>query len=386
MLAFLVFFPLFLVVYHLALFPLGLMVAAKRRGRRDYPIPPIDQLPTVELMIAARNESSVIEAKLRNTLELDYPKEKLHISVLANGCEDDTPDIVRRYAQQGIVLIEEGAIGKTEAQNRAVAASNAEIIVFSDANTFYNREAILHLVAPFLDPQVGAVSGRHLYVNREDPTGAGEGVYWNDIETRMKQAESDLSGLIGANGSIYAVRRDLYEPLAPEMMSDFIEPLVIAMRGYRTVFAPKAVSSERSEATFEREYVRKARIVALSFHSLLNTPGALNPRRSGSLAFLLFSHKILRWFTPPLLLLATIAAMLRMVSGSAGWFERWVFISVTLFGFLAMLGRGLGMERKIPVLTHAYYVFLMFRAATQGVYEALTKGVPIVWDPARSNG
>lgn len=386
LLAFFFFVPLALVLYHLVLFPAGLLYVASKKTDTSPPPLADDDLPTIDLMIAARNEEASIAGKLENSLELNYPKEKLRIIVLANGCTDSTVDIVKSFEDRGIILFEDGPIGKVMAQNNAVQRSDADVIVFSDANTHYNLDALRLLVSHFQDETVGVACGRHIYVNTDDPTGAGEGFYWNNIETRLKKAESALGGLIGANGSIYALRRELYVPMPNTVISDFIEPLSIALNGYRTVYEPRAHSYEDAEPTFKQEYARKARTVRRTAYSLVVMPWLLDPRKSGSLAYLIFSHKVLRWFTPVLLLLALTAATLRILSGKDHQLDRLFFTGMTLFGFLALLGRGIASDTKVPGLTQIYYVALMFRAAMQGLYEAFTEGHEAVWDHARSAG
>lgn len=386
MLALLFFLPLALVIYHLFLFPAGLLAKASRVKDPVYPLQDDESLPTIDLLIAARNEATSIQAKLTNSLELDYPANKLRIVVLANGCTDGTVDLVRAMKDRGIVLQEYGAIGKTEAQNLAAAASDADILVFSDANTLYNPEALRHLAAPFQDPTVGSVSGRHTYVEADRPSGAGEKLYWNLLETSLKKAESATGGLIGANGSIYAVRRELYVPLDPDVISDFFEPLMVASKGFRCVYAPDAVSMEEPETSFELEYRRKVRIVRRTVYGLLKNLWLLDPTRTGRLSGIIISHKVLRWLTPLLLLVAFTAATLRILRRQASSLDFLFFSGMSLAGFLAILGRGLGREQNTPVLTQAYYVYMVFRAAVVGVYEAFAKGQYTIWDHGRSDG
>jgi cellulose synthase/poly-beta-1,6-N-acetylglucosamine synthase-like glycosyltransferase len=383
MLTILVIIPIGLIFYHFFLFHIGLIAISNKFPKNSYERLSDDFLPDVSLLISAKNEESCIEDKIENSLALNYPKGKLKITIIANGCTDKTVSIVKRYFEKGINLIEYNDIGKTEAQNKAVNDSNSEIIVFSDSNTPYECDAIRNLILPFSDPSIGAVSGRHIYTNTDDATGASESTYWNLIETKLKISEARVGGIIGANGSIYAVRKKCYVPLPPDVISDFIEPLLIASNGFRTEYAPEAIAYEKSEKEFSDEYNRKSRIVQRSVYSLLKYPQLLNPSINPRLALMLFSHKVLRWLTPFLAVISLSASTLQVVRGKGTKLNLFIFIGFTILGFFALLGRGVGREKSVPGLTHAYYIFLMFKAAMVGVYKAITEGEYTTWNPTR---
>jgi len=374
---------LLLLFYSFLLFPVILLAAASRKRETEWAIPEDADLPQVELFISARNEQAGIAGRIENCLNLKYPKGRLQTTVLANGCKDNTVEIARGYDDRGVRVLEFGEIGKTEAQNRAAADSEAEILAFTDANTLFEEDALRPLVAPFTESAIGAVSGRHRYRNGERATDATESAYWNFLETGLKRAESRTGGLIGANGSIYAVRREQYIPLPADAISDLLEPLLIAQAGYRTVYAPEAVAWESAEQDFRAELARKERIVRRSVASVLKFPELLNPGRNGRLALLLWSHKVLRWLSPFLLGAALLASTLRILTRRNNGFDVAVFGASSLLGFFGLLGRGLGSERPIPLLSHAYYLVLMLRAAATGVFNAVTKGSQMIWDHTR---
>ncbi|MDP8207721.1 MAG: glycosyltransferase [Candidatus Electryonea clarkiae] len=379
------FTALTLVIYHILLFPLILIISNMLSRPESSPELSKNNLPTVALLISARNEEKNIGEKLENSLEIDYPADKLRIIVLANGCTDRTVEICKGYADKGIDVFEFGEIGKLQSQNNGVQMVDSEIVVFSDANTPYNKEAIRYLVSHFSDRSIGVVSGRHLYVNLDKATGATEGAYWNKIEYTMKKAESGTGGLIGANGAIYAVRRDLYiPPSSGDVMEDMYGPLLIAIKGHRTVYEPNAIASEHAEDTFAKEYRRKEMVVHRTANSIFfHYPWMLNPFKTGRIALLLWSHKILRWFTPILLGIVLLISIIRLISSNGSTRDWVVFTGATGFGFLATLGRGLGMEKPVPVLSHAWYLLMMFKAATFGLYKAVAKGGVSVWDHQR---
>ncbi len=371
-----------MVIYHLLLFPMILLFSASLKGGNRIEKHK-SHSPTVSLLIAARNEENSIAQKIENSLSLDYPGDKLRIFILANGCTDNTVMIASRYLDRDIEIFEYDDIGKTHAQNLAVEKLDSDIIVFSDANTPYNKQAIKRLVAPFADPSVGCTNGRHVYVNLEDATGATEGTYWNIYENFLKRAESKTSSMLGANGAIYAVRRELYIPLPPDVIPDLFEPLLLTAKGYRTVYTPEAKAFERSELSFEAEYRRKVRIVRRSVSSLLRYRWLLDPRRTGRLALILWSHKVLRWLTPLLLIAIVAGSLAKVLFNRHRNIDLFVLFGASIFGFAVLLGRGLGHQSPVPLLSHAYYLFTMFRAAITGIWEALTEGGILTWDHDR---
>ncbi len=384
MLVWLFYTPIALLTYQFVIFPLILFLLSRFREEPEYADLSDDKLPSVAFIIAARNEEDVIAAKIDNSLELRYPSDRFTVYVAANGCSDNTVSIVNSYADKGVVLLEYGEIGKTEAQNRAVKACPEEIIVFSDANTPYAEDAVYELVKPFSDPLVGTVAGNHIYQSSDNPRSSTEGFFWNRIETFYKRAESATGGALGAMGSIYALRRRLYIPLPNDVVHDFWEPVLIAARGHRTVFGEFAVCYEEAEnPDLRMEYVRKLRIVQQAFYSLVRYRWILNPLNHPRLSWLIVSHKLMRWLTPFMLALPLMAGTMRIVAGKGRFPELAYFVGMSLFGFLAVLGRGFGRTTSVPILTPAYYAFLMFFAGAKGVYTSFAGDQLSTWDRAR---
>jgi len=191
---------------------------ARRTRRID------DAEPHVSLIIAAFNEEAVLAGKLENSLALDYPSERLEMIVASDGSTDRTDSIAESFQDRGVTLLRLSRTGKTGVQNEAARIARGDILVFSDANASYRTDAIRKLVRNFADPEVACVCGQLVYEGNSEGAGSGEGVYWA-YENFMKRRESDLSSLIGANGSIYAVRRGDYVELDGDLISDFVEPL-----------------------------------------------------------------------------------------------------------------------------------------------------------------
>ncbi len=375
--------PLLLAVYHHFLYPLVVWALGLFRPKPDYPRLSDDELPTVALLIPARNEEASIAAKLKNCLELDYPKEKLTIYVLANGCMDGTVDVVRRYAESGIRLCEYGEIGKEPAQNEAVRQISSEILVFSDANTPYKNDAVRRLVEPFADPTVGSVGGRKVVLNEDETIGKLETTYWKNIEDVLRKAETRFGGVAGADGLIYAVRRKYYEPIPAGVTSDFYLPVLVAAKGYRTVFQPDAIAYESANQSFKAEFKRRVRITRHSVFGVRSYPWILLPWRSGRLSFVIWSHKMLRWFEPFLLAVSLLATIWRLLTNQYRNLEILVFGGATIAGFLGLLGRGMGRMKPVPVISHVYYLLATFYAVAVGVVYAFTKGRLGVWSHDR---
>jgi cellulose synthase/poly-beta-1,6-N-acetylglucosamine synthase-like glycosyltransferase len=294
-------FSLFALAQTYLLYPLTLFAA----GRDDPPSTASwDREPSVTLVIAAYNEAEVIAGKIENSLALGYPD--LEILVFSDGSSDRTDEVVRSYADRGVRLERiEGRVGKTACQNRVVEALDCDVVVFSDANGQYEPDAVDALIDGF-EPGVGCVVGELRYRNG---TGVeGESIYWR-YERLVKRLESRFHSLIGANGSIYAVRRESYVPLPPGAISDFAEPLAIVSRGERAVYAPGAVAWEHTAGTIGDELDRRIRITTRSWHTIAAFSDLLDPRRYPRLSFQLVSHKLLRWLSPVSLAVAFVSSL-----------------------------------------------------------------------------
>jgi biofilm PGA synthesis N-glycosyltransferase PgaC len=316
------------IVYVYAAYPLALalMASLKRAPSFESAVdPPGDGLeptpapPSVTLLIAAYNEEEVLERKIANSLELDYPRDRLQILVAADGSSDRTTEIVRTFAGKGVLLsYDPERRGKMAAINRAMPMATGEIVVFSDANNLYERDALRELTAPFADGSVGAVTGAKVIVEGDGALGGSEGLYWR-YESFIKSMETRLSTCTGVSGEILAVRRELFKP-APEgvINDDFYIGMRVVRQGRRVVYAPQALSYERVSASAQDEVARRARIVAGRFQALTMARELLPGRPL--VAWQVISHK----FARPLVPLAMIGALVTNVTAAvrpseAGW-------------------------------------------------------------------
>ena len=370
----------FLVFYTYVGYPLLLLIFTAFRKNRA--TPQSETLPHVSLVISAYNEESIIGRKLDNSLELDYPKEKIEIVVASDNSSDRTNEIVKSYQDDSVRLFEnETRSGKTRIQNLVVRNVRGEIIVFSDANAMYDPDAIGHLVKHFADQKVGCVCGELQYANyRDSVSGSQENIYW-DYEKFLKRKENLFGTILGVNGSIYAVRKKCYIPLPANLISDFIEPLKIFESGSRVVYEPKAISSEESSGTFREEFTRKKRIILRSISSLFWNSSLLNPFKNPTLSFQLISHKILRWCVPLLLLGIFILNLFLLESH----LFQYLFCLQLAFYALAILGYSFEKKNWRASIIYAPFYFVMVNFAAFLAIVEFLKGKNIVaWEPSRN--
>ena len=289
--------------YPLVLFVLSSLVQTKRdlmyvfqRGERRRREPEFE-LPNVTLGLSAYNEEGVIEQKLQNCLALDYPSEKLEIIVISDGSDDRTDEIVRRYTSERVKLLADGERhGKPARMNQIVEMARSPIVVLSDANTMYKPDAIKALVRHFSDDEVGAVCGE-LHLTGPGGEIESESLYWR-YEVMLKFMENKLGLVLGSNGGLYAVRKELFTPIPDDtIVDDFVIPMLIRSKGYRIVYDPETMADEQTTGTLHGELVRRRRIAAGNWQAAVMLRPMLNPL-NGAIAFSFWSHKIFRWSVP----------------------------------------------------------------------------------------
>jgi cellulose synthase/poly-beta-1,6-N-acetylglucosamine synthase-like glycosyltransferase len=298
-----------LVGYTYAVFPIIVLLRARFRpiGFRSEPI-----TPSVSMVIAAYNEVDSIEQKLDNCLALDYPSDRLEIIIASDGSTDGTDDVVRRRTSATVRLLSLPRSGKAAALNQAVATATGDILVFSDANSSYARDAISALVRPFADSSVGGVAGDQRYRSGSDTDAAGEGerAYWN-LDRILKSAESRAGSAISATGAIYAIRRDLFRGVPVGVTDDFAVSTSVIEQGYRLVFAEDAVAWEPVSKSGRTEWGRKVRVITRGLRGVYERRALLNPFAHGFYAVQLISHKLLRRaMAIPLITLALVTPTL----------------------------------------------------------------------------
>lgn len=374
------FAALFLLIYIYLGYPAVLFILSLFKRKPDEGSL-IDYMPSVTLIIPARNEEKVIVEKIKNCQKLTYPKEKLEILILSDQSTDRTVELVKQYSDDQIKLLElTKRHGKTAAQNKAAEWAGGKILVFSDANAMYEPDALEQLVKHFEDPTVGCVCGELCYSNSADSTvGKEEGLYWQ-YEKFIKRHEDRFFSIIGANGSIYAIRKSNYVPLDENVISDFIEPLEIVHDGKKAVYEATAISIEDSSKTFDEELKRKRRIISRSLYSLSRHRHLINPFRSIALTFEILSHKVLRWMSPIFQGLLLISNLFLLDS----LYFRTVFLLQAIFYLLSWIGFAFRNSSQLPSLIYLpFYFNLINYASLMGIWDWMRKKHAVVWDPIR---
>jgi cellulose synthase/poly-beta-1,6-N-acetylglucosamine synthase-like glycosyltransferase len=372
-----------IIVYVYAGYPVALASGLLAR-RRNPPVmhawPAIP--PSISVIVAAHNEESAIEAKIRNILASDYPRERVEILVGSDGSSDRTEEIVRKYTSHGVGLISFPLQqGKSAIQNGLVAAASGELLVFTDADCEFGALALRPLAAHFCDPHVGLVTGAPSYSNEnENSVTKNEGIYLR-YETWLRREESARGLLAMASGSLFAMRHALWEPLDRKLGDDFELPLRVALAGFRNVLEPKALTiTKLSQSRAESMFALKVRIISKDFRAIRAYKSVLNPFRRADLALSLWSHKVLRWLIPYFMIGMLVSSGFLLRSS----FYRPVFaVEITFFAigaFGLLLGpKGLGFPWSI-----ATSFCIVNLAAFLGILKSFGSRSSGSWTPVRS--
>jgi cellulose synthase/poly-beta-1,6-N-acetylglucosamine synthase-like glycosyltransferase len=345
-----------------------------------------EELPEVMLFITAYNEEDVVDEKMRNSLELNYPEEKLRIVWITDGSNDATNERLKKWPEAK-VLFQPQRQGKTAAMNRGMKLAKTPIVMFTDANTMINAEAMLHIVQAFADPKVGCVAGeKRIAAQTKDGAAAGgEGIYWK-YESTLKALDARLYSAVGAAGELFAVRRELFIEMEPDtLLDDFVLSLRIAMQGYKIDYCSEAYAIESGSADMKEEEKRKVRISAGGLQAIWRLRALLNPFKYGVLNFQYLSHRVLRWSITPVLLFLLLPLNVVLLSyGKSGLLYGIIMILQILFYMTAIYGRYLSAkEIKAKILFIPYYFFFMNISVFKGIaYLYAQKGIG-AWEKAR---
>ncbi|WP_316820154.1 glycosyltransferase family 2 protein [Pedobacter gandavensis] len=343
------------------------------------------ELPRVSLLVAAYNESEIIEEKIKNTLALNYPKDKIQLIFTTDGSSDDTPDKVRQFSEITLLHIDSRA-GKMAAIKRAIPFINGEITVFTDANTFLNKDALLELVKHYQNPKVGAVAGekRILVPETADASSAGEGFYWK-YESLLKKWDYALYSGVGAAGELFSIRTALYQPVESDtIIDDHMIAMRIAENGYIIAYEPNAYAMETASADVKEELKRKIRIAAGGIQSILRLKKSANPFHNPIFTFQYISHRVLRWtITPFLLILAFILNGIIAIETAAPFYQilfglQVIFYTLALIGFY-FENRNI----RIKALFIPYYFCIMNYAVMAGIIRYYKKNQSAAWEKSK---
>lgn len=364
---------------------LYMLVRIRRLFKGKRLAPGLEQdFPTLTLVIAAYNEESIIEEKIADTLGLSYPEGKLKLVFVTDGSSDRTPDLVARYPQIKLMHTPVRS-GKILAMHRAMDEVDTEVVVFTDANTFLNKDALLLIARHYADASVGAVSGekRVMQDALSDAT-AGEGFYWK-YESTLKRWDSELYSVVGAAGELFSVRRSLYRSVEPDtILDDFMISMQIAEKGYRIVYEPDAYASELSSENIKEELKRKVRIAAGGIQSILRLKKLMNPFHDPLLSFQYISHRVLRWTVTPFLMILALVLNIIIVSRSGGAIYQLILVGQVAFYLLAFAGWVLESQKiKVKALFVPYYFCMMNYAVLAGIRRYFKGSQSAAWEKAK---
>ena len=317
------------------------------------------ELPEVTFMVCAYNEQDVVDMKMKDIHQLDYPKDKLHITWVTDGSSDDTNERLKAYPDVEIIFSPERK-GKTAALNHGLSMVKSDITIMTDANTMVNTGAIREIVRLMQDPKVACVAGEKRVMARHEGQAAaeGEGLYWK-YESTLKRMDSELYSTMGAAGELNAIRTALYEPM-PEnaLLDDFVMSMEMVDKGYKIAYSSDAYAMEYGSADLQEESKRKRRIAAGGLQSCWWLRKMMNPFRRPVVAFQFVSHRVLRWSITPLALMALIPINVALVMMKAGTIYTIVWLLQIAFYLAALCGYLLEQKGHRSKLLYVPYYFL----------------------------
>lgn len=377
----------FIIVYTYIGYGLVLYVLVKLKQIfvKPFKFNKIGDLPFVTLMVAAYNEEDLILEKLSNTLNLNYPKDKLQVIFITDGSTDRTYELLKGN-DKILLLHEDKRAGKMAAIERAMPFVNGEITIFTDANTFLNEAAIIELVKHYQNPKVGAVAGEKKILVDEaaDASSAGEGFYWK-YESFLKRMDYALYSNVGAAGELFSVRTALYQPIEHDtIIDDHMIAMRIAERGYIIGYEPLAYATETASENIREELKRKVRICAGGIQSILRLKKAVNPFINPVFTFQYISHRVLRWTITPFLLIAIFFINPLIILSTHSTVYELIFVLQLAFYTLSLIG--LYFESKnlrIKVLFIPYYFCVMNYAVIAGMVKFYKKNQSAAWEKSK---
>lgn len=339
--------------------------------------------PSVSLIISAYNEERVIEQKILNSINLVYPRELLEVLVVSDGSTDQTDAIARKYESDRVILLRyEGRLGKTACLNMAVRAASGDIVVFTDANSIFGSGAVKALVRNFRDPSIGFVTGHTSYVVEKNGELTGSVGMYAQLEKLSKRLESRLSSCVGADGAIFAVRKDLFRELSADDINDLVIPLRVVRQGFRGILEEDAVCSEGMAVGFADEFRRQVRIGTRTIRAVWTNADLLDPFRYGIFAVQFFSHKVAKLLVPGFLL--CILSLTAWLSVDSRFFV-YLLMAQLVFLVTGFISVRTPLERTFAgKLFGIIGAFVMYNAAISVAWWNFVRGKSIrVWATAR---
>ena len=340
--------------------------------------------PEVTMVVPVYNEADFIDLKIKNCMELNYPSGKLRWIFITDGSTDDSPDIIGRN-DKILLLHQPERKGKASAINRVIKYVETPYVIFSDANTLINPDAVKEIVKHYENPRVGGVSGEKIIISKEKDkaSGAGEGIYWK-YESLLKKLDSEFYTVVGAAGELFSIKTELFHIAAEDtIIEDFVLSLQICMAGYVIRYEPKAFAIENASVSIKEEQKRKVRIAAGGFQAMQILKKLFNVFNYPVLSFQFISHRVLRWTLSPVCLIMGLLSNILLVYSRAGRFF-WVFLLIQMVFYALALTGWLFANRNIRVKTLyiPYYFLFMNLSLFLGYHRYLKKKQPVIWEKA----
>ena len=367
-----------LIVYPYLIYPVVIALIGQLHPQ---PVRRAPQLPSMSILIPAYNEIECIDATIQNKLQQNYPSDKLQIIVVSDGSTDGTDEVVRGFADRGVRLLRrEGREGKAAALNAAVRLAHGEILVFSDANTLFGEEALLRLAENFADPQVGYLTGSMGFIHSAASTISSSGVSaYMRYENLVRRLETRAGSIIGVNGGVDAIRRDLYVDIPPQLITDFVLPLSVIAGGHRVIHDPLVTACEVANSETSSEFRMRIRVALRALQGLVYMRRLLNPWRYPYCCFCLMSHKVLRYAGFVFMIMALISNAL--LGYGSGLYQSLLALHVATYG-IALLGLATnlpGWLKRITVIPS--YVLLSNAAFALAAARFLRGDTMAIWRP-----
>ncbi len=346
-------------------------------------------LPEVTYMVAAFNEEDWIGEKIKNSFEFDYPKDKIKFFFVTDGSSDSTPQVVENYpTPPGVDLQlfhQPERRGKIAAVERVMEFVKTPIVIYSDANTFVNKDAIKNITRHYKDEKVGAVAGekRIALDNARAANAAGEGIYWK-YESTLKKWDSEFYSVVGAAGELFSIRTNLFEPVSSDtIIEDFVMTMTIAKNGYKVVYEPEARAVENASASVKEELKRKIRIAAGGIQAIGRLAPMLLPFKNPILTFQYISHRVLRWTLAPLALPILLIVNILLANEGIPFFKYMLWCQIAFY-VMALIGYILEKRKmKFKAFFVPYYFCVMNYAMYRGFFRAIGGKQSVLWERAK---
>ncbi len=354
-------------------------------NRKPKPFSNLGNQPSVSFIVAAYNEEDVIEKKIINSLDQNYPLSKIEFIFITDGSTDKTNSVIQKYPEVHLLYNIERK-GKSAALNRAVFAAKNEILIMSDANTFLNKEAVKNIARHYNLSSVGGVAGEKKVLSTADDkedVGASEGLYWK-YESFLKKVDSEFYSVVGAAGELFSVRKNLYETLPNSViLDDFVISLKACEKGYRIIYEPEAYAAELSSVSVKEEKKRKIRIAAGGFQAMRMLFSLLYFWKHPRLSFLYISHRVLRWTISPVCLVTVFISNIVLIFYTDIYIYKTAFIIQVLFYLSAFASLFISANSKLKFLKVAAYFTFMNYSVILGFFRYVSKKQSSVWEKSK---